>query len=145
VPLPRGDVTLVQDGAVELAARIVATPSDDAFFFYPYMPMLPFLTARQHVSRYDIFLPGYTLPSQYQEACVSVMRLASWVIIDLAWINPDVLRSIFPAMRDVEAREKKRFEQALEHGFAFVARAGEFEVRRRKKAIDERVCASIAE
>jgi len=70
--MPRGRVSLVPSGALELVERIAATPSDDAYFFYPYMPMLPFLTARRHVSKYDVFTPDYTLPSQYQEACVSV-------------------------------------------------------------------------
>ena len=50
---------------------IAATPSGDAYFFYPTLSMLSFLTAREQVSRYDLFLPGYTLPSQYQVACFS--------------------------------------------------------------------------
>ena len=32
-----------------------------------------FLTAREHVSKYDIFVPGYTTPAQYREACQDVM------------------------------------------------------------------------
>ena len=79
----------------ELLARIAATPSGDAYFFYPYMLMLPFLTAREQVSKYDIFTPGYTLPSQYQDACISVMRHASWVVIDRRGTDPNVLKQRF--------------------------------------------------
>ena len=146
VSMPRGRVSLVPSGALELVERIAATPSDDAYFFYPYMPMLPFLTARRHVSKYDVFTPDYTLPSQYQEACVSVMRNASWIVIDRNWTNHKFLTTVFPAMRDPEPRETKRFEQALETGFEFVAREGSFETRRRRvPAVDESVCAGIAE
>ena len=89
VPMPRGDITSPVRGMRELAARIAATPPGDAYFFYPYDAMLPFLTARRHVSRYDIFVPGWTLPSQYQEACVSAMRGASWVVIDRGIDEPE--------------------------------------------------------
>jgi hypothetical protein len=144
VSMPRGRVTLVPSGAWELAERIADTPADDAYFFYPYMPMLPFLTAHRHVSKYDIFVPGYTLPSQYKEACLSAMRSASWVVIDRDWTDPKFLTTVFPAMRDPDPPETRRFEQALEKGFDFVARWGAFEVRRRVPAVDESVCASIA-
>src|SRR5262249_41823965 len=93
VSTPRGGVAfpgLHEDGAPALLARIAATPSGDGYFFYPNLSMLPFLTGRKQVSNYDLFLPGYTLPSQYQDACTSVMRHASWVVIDRRWTNPDV-------------------------------------------------------
>jgi hypothetical protein len=145
VSTPRGRVTLVPSGAWELAQRIAATPADDAYFFYPYMPMLPFLTARRQVSKYDVFTPGYTLPSQYKEACVSAMGSASWVVIDRVWTDPKALTAVFPGMRDPEPRETRRFEQALEKGFELVARQGAFEMRRRVPAVGESVCAGIAE
>jgi hypothetical protein len=107
--------------------------------------MLPFLTARRHVSKYDVFIPGYTLPSQYKEACVSAMGSASWVVIDREWTDPKFLTRVFPGMRDPEPRETRRFEQALEKGFEFVARQGAFEMRRRVPAVDKSVCAGIAE
>ena len=145
VSMPRGRVALVQSGARELAERIAATPADSAYFFYPYLPMLPFLTAHRHVSKYDIFVPGYTLPSQYKEACVSAMGSASWVVIDRDWTDPKFLTTVFPVMRDPEPRETRRFEQALEKGFEFVARQGTFEMRRRVPAVDPSVCAGISE
>jgi hypothetical protein len=106
--------------------------------------MLPFLTGRTHVSKTDTFVPGFTLPSQYQEACISAMRRASWVVIDRNRTDPTYLKAIFPAMLDAQPEETKRFELALEHGFEFVSREGAFELRRRAKGSDETVCASIA-
>ncbi len=147
VTTPRGRVTfpLGRNGDRELLARIAETPSGDAYLFYPYMPMLPFLTARSHVAKSDIFVPGYTLPSQYQEACISAIRRASWVVIDRNRTNPTFLKAIFPAMQDAQPQETKRFELALEHGFEFVSREGAFELRRRVKGSDETVCAGIEE
>jgi len=147
VTTPRGRVAfpLDRNGDRELLTRIAATPSGDAYLFYPYMPMLPFLTARVHVSKSDIFFPGYTLPSQYQEACISAMRRASWVVIDRNRTDPTFLKTIFPAMRDAQPQETKSFELALERGFDFVSREGAFELRRRGKGSDETVCAGIAE
>jgi hypothetical protein len=141
----RGHVTLFSDGARELVARIAATPSSELYFFYPRMAMLPFLTDRKQVSQYDIFTPGYASPSQYQEACVSAMRRASWLVIDRNWTTPDFLRIHFPAITDTEPRETKAFELALQSGFEFTARDGRFELRRRIKGVNESVCASIAE
>ena len=125
-------------------ARIAATPSSDRYFFYPYMPMLPFLTAREHVSKYDIFMPGYTTPSQYHEACISALRRASWLVVDRNWTDPIFLRRIFPAVQNAEPEEKKKFELALQSGFEFVVREGPYELRRRAKTGDETVCAGIA-
>ena len=65
VQTPRGGVVFfgpVEAGAAEMLTRIAATPSGDAYFFYPFMPVMPFLAAREQVSKYDVFLPGYTLP-----------------------------------------------------------------------------------
>jgi hypothetical protein len=147
VTTPRGNLTFSNDlrGARELMARIAATPSTDGYFFYPYMPMLPFLTAREHLSKYDIFVPGYTSPSQYEEACNSVVRHAAWLVIDRNWTDPNFLRVMFPAMRNAEPPEKRRFELALERAFEFVARDGVFELRRQARTVDETVCAGIEE
>ena len=146
VPTPRGGVVFVgSPGAPEMLARIAAMPSGDAYFFYPYLPMFRFLTAREQVSKYDIFMPGYTLPSQYHDACISVMRHASWVVIDRRATDPNVLKQWFPSMREPEPQEKKRFEQVLDGGFELVAQDGEFELRRRREGISNAVCAGIAE
>jgi hypothetical protein len=149
VATPRGRVTFIENsifnGMQTLITRIEAAPSTDRYFFYPYMPMLPFLTGREHVSKYDIFTPGYTTPSQYQEACISAMRLASWLVIDRNWTDPNFLRTIFPGIPDAVPRESMKFELALQSGFEFVARYGVFELRRRLKTVDESVCVRIAE
>ena len=145
VATPRGDVTFVSatNEWREIVGRIAATPSADAYFFYPYMPMLSFLTARQNVSRYELFIPGFTLPIQYQEACVSAVRHASWLVIDRTWTDRNFLKMIFPEMQDFEPA--KRFEQALASAFELVVREGSFEMRRRVEAIDDSVCHGIAE
>ena len=142
---PRGGVAFVTlPEAPGLLSRIAATPAGEAYFFYPYLPMLPFLTTREHVSKYDIFLPGYTLPSQYQDACISVMRHASWVVIDRRMTHK-FLKQVYPAMRESEPRETKRFEQVLGGSFELVAQEGAFELRRRRQGIGETACAGIAE
>ena len=146
VPTPRGGVAFFdQPGAPEMLARIAMTPSGDAYFFYPIISLLSFLTGREQVSKYDGFLPGSTQPSQYQDACISVMRHASWVVIDRRGTDPNLLKQWFPAMRDADPPEKKRFEQALDGGFELVAQEGTFELRRRREGISDTVCAGIAE
>ena len=76
MPTPRGGVAFVapETGFPELLARIAPTPSGDAYFFYPYLAMLSFLTAREQVSKYDLFVAGATSPSEYQNACISVYQ-----------------------------------------------------------------------
>jgi hypothetical protein len=144
VALPRGNVALInQPGAAELMVRLVALPSTDGFFFYPYMPMLPFLSAREHVGKYDEFIPGFTLPSQYSEACVSVLQRASWVVIDRRRTDPVFLQRLYPAMRDFRPPETRVFEKALDDNFELVAQEGAFELRRRRNDIDDGACAKI--
>jgi hypothetical protein len=148
VATPRGPVTFVHDdGTRELMARIGSAPSSDRYFFYPNLPMLPFLTAHEHVSRYELFYPGYTTPSQYQEACTSALLYASWLVIDRDWTAPNFerLRRSFPNGRDFAPPETTRFELALQRGFELVARDGAFELRRRVKTVNESVCKGIAE
>jgi hypothetical protein len=147
VRTPRGVMAFLgqQSGLPKLLARIAETPSSDAYFFYPYLSILPFVTSREQVSKYDLFMPEFTLPSQYQDACLSVMQHASWVVIDRRLTDPKVLKQLFPAIRDADPREKKRFEQALDRGFDLVAQEGTFELRRRREGISDAVCAGIAE
>jgi hypothetical protein len=143
---PRGRAALAVPGLPELLQQIAATPHDEAYFFYPYMPMMPFLTARNHVAPYDIFIPDYTLPSQYQNACVSVLEHASWIVIDRVWDDPKVLAITFPAMRNVRPSEVSRFEQTLDRGFERVARYGSLELRHRRSAgADPGRCNEIAD
>ena len=133
VQTPRGRIAVPGlPGVGRLLQQIAATPPGDSYFFYPYLPMMPFLTARKDVSRYDIFVPDYTLPFQYQKACISVVRHASWVVIDRRWTDPVFLKAVFPAMRNPRPPETRRFERALDRGFKLVATDGMYELRRRR-------------
>ena len=152
VSTPRGDVALVgpfttERGFPELLASIAATPSGDAYFFYPYDAMLPFLTAREDASKYDIFAPGYTTPAQYQEACRSAVQRASWALVDRLWTdNLHMWKDIFPRTPDPAPQETVRFQQAL--GSAFEAAAnnsGTFELRHRRDGVNDSVCDDITE
>jgi hypothetical protein len=145
VPTARGDVRFFSkgSGASALAAEIAHTPKAEAYFFYPFMPVMSFLTARGQVSKYEIFTPDYTSPSQYREACIAVMRHASWVVIDRQWTNPHHIKWIFPAMGNPAPRETRMFERALESRFALVARYREFELRHRTQAANQIACAGI--
>ncbi len=146
VPTPRGRVAFVgQTGAAELLARIATTSSRDAYFFYPLDSMLPFLTGREQVSKYDHFELGYTSPSQYKDACVSVMRHASWVVIDRRMTDLKVLKLASPAMPDAKPQETLRFEQALDDAFDPVAQEGAFELRRRREGINDTAWAMMAD
>jgi hypothetical protein len=146
VSAPRGDLMLFnQPGAPEILARLAALPSGDAYFFYPYIPMLPFLSAREHISAYDMFLPGFTLPSQYRDACLSVLRHASWAIINRKQTDPRYLKHVYPAMPDALPRETREFERVLDSTFELVAQEGTFELRRRREGISDHVCAGIEE
>jgi hypothetical protein len=144
-PTPRGAAAFMwQPEVSELVSTIAATSPQDAYFFYPYLPMLPFLTAREQVSKYDIFIPNYTLPFQYRDACMSVMQRAAWVVIDRPWTDFSILKQVFPAMRGDKPQETATFEQALESGFELAARDGPFELRRRKvKGVDVALCGNI--
>ena len=142
---PRGPVIFGNNNMRELVARIETTPPSQLYLFYPHMPMLPFLTDREQASKYDAFIPGYTTPSQYQEACIAAMRRASWLVIDLFSTSPSWLSLNYPALQSTDAPEAKRFELILHSGFEFVARDGPFELRRRSGTVDETVCALISE
>jgi hypothetical protein len=146
VSTPRGEASfLYQPGVQEALARLATLPPDDSYFFYPYMPMLPFLADRRHASKYDVFTPDYTTPLQYHEACRSVMRDASWLVINRQWTDSGFWKKLFPAMENAEPPESKAFEQALDGAFEFVARDGPFEFRRRLAGISDAACADIAQ
>jgi hypothetical protein len=146
VQTPRGRIAVPGlPGVGRLLQQIAATPPGDAYFFYPYLPMMPFLTARRDVSRYDIFTPDYTLPSQYQKACISVMQHASWVVIDRQWTDPKFLKALFPAIENPRPPETRRFERSLDSGFKLVATDGTFELRRRQAGgVGSALCDRIA-
>jgi hypothetical protein len=144
VQTPRGAVAWMgAQSDANFVARTAVMPADDGYFFYPYMPMLPFLTARQHVSKYDIFVPGYTQDFEYQDACRSVVQQASWLVINRQWSDPATLKLYWPAIQDAAPPEKRRFERALESSFDLVERDETFELRHRREDATDAVCNGI--
>ena len=148
VSTPRGSVRQLitftaQRGLPELIAAIAATPFRGAYFFYPYDAMLPFLTGRKHVSKYDILAPEYTTPAQYEEACRAVIRDASWVVVDRYWTY-NSWKNGFPSMSDAKPQETTRFEQALDSAFELITNTGTFELRRSRQGVSDSVCDGIA-
>jgi hypothetical protein len=105
------------DAIGALVPHIERAPRDEPYFFYPYSPMLPYLTARRHVGPLDVMVPGYTTAAQYREVCERVVREARWVVLDRTWSHPDVLRTFFPSMRDPDPPAKRALETALDRAF----------------------------
>lgn len=140
---PRGGVEFIDLPDVrQLLARIQATPSTDAYFFYPYMPMIPFLSAHRQVSKYEIFVPEYTSAAQYRDACAAVVKHATWVVFDRSDLS--VIRMSFPLMKDGQPMETARFERILDSAFDFASREGNFELRRRIDDLKDKVCDDMA-
>ena len=142
VVVPGGDVP-ARDLA-NLVLEIGTAPAGSPFFFYPYSPLLPYLTARQHVAVLDVMVPGYTAAGEFRETCVRVLTSAQWVVIDRHWSDPRFLRRVFPAMRDADPPEKRAFETVLRGAFAEVVHSSErFELRRRADRADATLCDRI--
>ena len=115
-----------------LVLEIDRVPAGNALFFYPYSPLLPYLTGRRHAAAVDVMVPGYTTAEQFRKTCVRVTTDAQWVVIDRQLSDPDVLRTIYPAMRDPDPPEKRDFEAALRVAFDEVVWAStRFELRKR--------------
>jgi hypothetical protein len=129
-----GVVTFGEQETDPLVRGLASLPRTDHFFFYPYMPLLPVLTGRDHVATVDVFTPNYTTADQYDGACRTVMRTADWVVFDRLWSDPKFLRGAFPAMRDPTSPESRRFETALARGFAPAADYGRFVLMKRASA-----------
>ena len=149
VPTPRGDVVLIgpfaaDRGIPELLAGIAATPSGDPYFFYPYDEMLIFLTARQHVSKYDLFSPGYMTPAQYQEACRSAVRNASWVVVDENW-DYSMWKLGFPGPQMLSRRKSPGSSKRWIAPSNWLSKDGKFELRRRREGASDLICDGIAE
>jgi len=95
------------------------------------------------VSRYDLFTPHYTTAAQYQEACLDVMRQASWVVIDRKWTeDPFYWKGL--GVQSPLPPEYGRFEKVLNEGFEPAERFGVIEIRKRRKQTSEAACAGIS-
>jgi hypothetical protein len=143
---PRGPVTsdALSDELADLLAGLERLPKADPFFFYPYSPMLPYLTGRRHVAALDVMMPTYTTPEEFRATCVQVLSQAHWLVVDSMWIDSRFLQGVFPAMTNPDPPERHTFEVALAKGFARVVHASAFfEVRERTSASVD-VCQGIA-
>jgi len=129
-------------GEAALLRRIATLPRTHRLTFYPYVPMMPFLSQRSQVSYVEAFVPGYTSPELYARACRDTADGASWVVIERSWTKPDMLWAIFPNLQEPQPREKRMFEQALRHGFDLRAVIGNYELRQRA-SLKRSDCAAI--
>ena len=146
-PSPRGLVVLGggtnPPAAAALIAEIRALPAGDRLFFYPYLPMLIFLTARAQTGPFDIFTPGYSLPEQYRKACEDAVARADHVVIDTTWSSPEWLKQVFPALANGSPPETVAFESALRANFALVHVFGPYEFRKREPNASGVACGGV--
>jgi hypothetical protein len=127
-----------------LVRQIDRIPAGEAVFFYPYSPLLPYLTGRRHPAEVDVLVPGYTSVEQFREVCARVATEARWVVWERPWSDPSYLRRIFPAMRDPDSPEKREFESALLGTFDQIVHAStRFELRRRAGEAPAKLCDRI--
>ncbi|MBU6449563.1 MAG: hypothetical protein KGQ26_08060 [Rhodospirillales bacterium] len=143
---PRGPIALLGDeraGDDAVFSFLATKPATDGFFFYPYMPLMPFLAERPQTSLYDIFTPGYTTRAQYFNACQDVMLKAKWLILDKAAMNPARLRQVYPALKNASPPETRGFEHALAVNFKPVKRLGVFEIEQKLPSPDLIACNAV--
>jgi hypothetical protein len=135
VETPRGLVMRVDDSWTNdfavLMQQIALIPPGDAFFFYPYSPMLPYLTGRRHAA-------------PFRATCVQVVREAQWLVVDLVWTHPVFIRKTWPALRDPDPPEKHSFEVALATAFNKVVHMTEtFQLRQRAGDASLELCDKV--
>lgn len=129
---PAGQISIMKDdGTPELLERLNHISSSDRIFFYPYDPMLAFLSKRHHPARLDILVPHYSTSSQYFETCLEVMQKAHWVVFDKRLSSASFYRAVFPAIKNPSPPEKEIFEAALREGFINDVDYGDFQLLRR--------------
>jgi hypothetical protein len=138
-PTARGPAALREAGAADLVRQLSAETG--ATFFYPYMPMLPYLTGKDQVSRYDVFVPHYTTAQQFAEACEAMWQHAAIVVVNTKWTDGPFLRTVFPSLTGFDVNQQA-FDQALNAGFATQWQSGTFEVLRRRAGVLVDVCQS---
>jgi hypothetical protein len=132
------------EAVAALVSRVERTPTTDRFFFYPYSPMLPYLTAREHVAPLAVMLPGHTTIEQYRDVCLRVIRDARWIVIDRSWTDPLFLQMVYPSMRVFDPPEMREFDGAMRAVFDEVVHASAiYELRRRSRPVPDTTCGRI--
>ncbi len=139
---PRGEVALLDATERELVAAL-QRHTGQTYFFYPYMPMLPFLMDVRQVSRLDIFVPYYSAVYQYREACHAVVGQASLVVMDRFWMDEKILREVFPAMPKTPDPNKVRLEAVITAVFHPVWQNQRFTILARHPSSSAPVCDDI--
>jgi hypothetical protein len=137
-----GSGTQPEEVAV-LFAEITALPPNDALFFYPYEPMLIYLTGRRHAAPVELFTPNYTWPSQYRQSCESAIRDAAWVVIDRSQVDAAQIQKTWPHIGNANPPEKVAFERAIEDSYSLVRRTPRYELRKRNPDASLEVCKTI--
>jgi hypothetical protein len=140
----RPSPNLVAHELEALVREIDKLPPSTALFFYPYGPLLPYLTGRRHAAAVDVMVPGFTVAGHFRRTCVRVGTDAQWVVIDRQLSDPTILRRIYPAMRDPDPPEKQEFETVLRGAFDEVVYvSGRYELRRRSRQEQAVACERI--
>ena len=113
-----------------MVRQVIALPADEPVFFYPYMPVVPFVTRREQVSRFDVFLPHYMSETQYESAARDVTKHAKWVVYDRLMTNPRYIRQIYPKMPETLPPEFRAMEMLLSNKYVTVWSNQRYEIRR---------------
>jgi len=128
IATPIGKVRFFRPEVADIVQAAASLPKQDGVFFYPYDPLLPVLTGHRQVGRVDVFMPGYTMPGQYAEACDTVEARASWVVRDRALSDPSSLRTLFPGIPRSQPPEAVSLEQCIRDHFAVKGRYLRFDL-----------------
>jgi hypothetical protein len=131
VETTRGAALFAEHDVGALITRLGTIPPREKVFFYPYMPLVPVLAAREHSGRVDVFVPDYTTPQQYADACQEVLSQAQWVVFDRQWTDPRVLKITYPRILNPQPAEKAALESTIDATFETVETIGSFDLKRR--------------
>jgi hypothetical protein len=130
-------------GGEQMVQFVQSQPISDKFLFYPYLPMVPYLTQRQEVAPLDLTTPDYTKTQQYFALCMAATGQATWVVVDTVWADPRHWQMNWPAIKNPTPPETVAFEQAIATNFAFVSQLGEFQIRKRLPTTNGADCNNI--
>jgi hypothetical protein len=141
---PRGPVAFSSPSMSELI-KSLTQHADQHAFFYPYMPVLPFLMDMPQLSKLDVFVPYYTADYQYREACLAVLDQAAIVVFDRQFADQGVLRKIFPKMPSAPDPNELRLESALHSAFEPIWQNKYFAIMARNSNESAHLCDPLLE